>query len=76
MAVTQDQIRRQKKCYRCGKRYRGKGLWNIETRGNELVGILCPSCQTPEESLEAEVHQATLHYVTTDDGRLINLPKV
>lgn len=76
MAVTQDQIRRQKKCYRCGKRYRGKGDWNLEVKSNELVGILCPSCQTPGEHLEAEVHQATLQYTATPDGRLITLPKL
>ncbi|MBU3751064.1 MAG: hypothetical protein FGM52_11555 [Mycobacterium sp.] len=37
-------------------RWRGTGNWNVEYIAGLEIGVLCPDCQTPEESLGAEVN--------------------
>jgi hypothetical protein len=64
------------KCERCKKRYRGSGDWNANLRGGEVVGVLCPDCQTPAENAEAVVNQATLVYGRDASGQHIAQPKV
>lgn len=65
------------KCTRCSKKYRNRGAWNVELRAGVPVGLLCPRCQTPEESIEAEVHEATIDYQGVDQfGRLWGRPKI
>jgi hypothetical protein len=55
------------KCYRCGKRYRGHGNWNVDFIAGLKVGILCPDCQTSEEHIAAEVNLATEDYSGLQD---------
>jgi hypothetical protein len=67
-------------CERCGVAYndapeQDRALWNMETKGGYVVGDLCGSCQTPDESAEAEINQATLDYAVTPDGRSVAKPK-
>lgn len=64
------------RCDRCRRRYRGHGEWNVIGRQGAIVGLLCPSCQTPEENAEAEINAATLDYVTGPDGLVRTFPKV
>jgi hypothetical protein len=64
------------RCSRCGKRYRGRGEWNCETKSGRIVAHLCPGCQTPEENAEAELNLATQVYTGFDaDGRVTGHPK-
>ncbi|OAH41764.1 hypothetical protein AYJ66_07270 [Dietzia cinnamea] len=50
------------KCGRCRKRCRNAEGWNAVYAQGYITGYLCPKCQTPEESLEAQVNEATLDY--------------
>jgi hypothetical protein len=56
------------RCDRCGRRCRNPralaDTWNSVWRVGYLTGFLCPDCQTPEESTEAEINGATLDYET------------
>lgn len=63
------------KCDRCSRRYRGSGDWNVQMSRGVPVGYLCPDCQTPDESVEAEIHQATLDYDVNPLGRFVARPK-
>ncbi len=63
------------KCERCTKRYRGAGDWNAILRDGEVVGVLCPACQTPEENSEAVVNQATVVYTRDAKGRTLGRAK-
>ncbi len=46
------------KCYRCDKRCRNPEFWNVEHVAGLELGAICPSCQTVEEDLGAEVNLA------------------
>ena len=46
------------KCYRCAKRCRNPELWNVVYVAGIELGAICPSCQTVEEDLEAQVNLA------------------
>jgi hypothetical protein len=46
------------KCYRCAKRCRNAELWNVDHVAGVELGVICPSCQTVEEDLEAQVNLA------------------
>lgn len=50
------------RCTRCRRRWRGSDDWNAEFRKGVFVGLLCPTCQTPEENAEAVINEATLDY--------------
>ncbi|EGD56728.1 hypothetical protein [Gordonia neofelifaecis] len=63
------------KCYRCRRRLRRADGWNFEVRNGEVVGHLCPRCQTPEENAEAEINAATIRYGYDDSGHLTMTPK-
>jgi len=51
-------------CMRCLRLYSDKladaAMWNANFMMGVPVGLLCPTCQTPEESLEAETNTAKL----------------
>ncbi len=68
-------VAKVQKCERCQRRYRGSGDWNVTTRDGEAIGILCPTCQTPEENVEAVVNQATLVYARDAAGRTRGKPE-
>ncbi len=62
-------------CDRCRRRPGKRDLdrWNAVFRDGVVVGFLCPDCQTPEESTEAEINEATIDYgkpISLSDGRL------
>ncbi len=71
----------QARCDRCGARFRTqasakKQLWNAVFEGGEIVGFLCPDCQTADESAEATINEATLDYYGPDErGRTVARPK-
>ena len=49
-------------CMRCRRKYRGRGEWNMVFAEGFVTGVVCPSCQSPEESAEAVINEATLDY--------------
>ena len=64
------------KCSRCARRWRGHGEWNMTMVRGRVAGLLCPSCQTPEENAEAEINFATLDYAMNAHGQLTARPKM
>ena len=69
--------RRLKPCDRCGRRERSLAAmagWNAVVEFGYITGLLCPSCQTPEEKAEAVIHEATLDFAIIS-GRLVASPK-
>ena len=48
--------------------------WNVVVEFGYITGLLCPSCQTPEENAEAAIHGATLDFAIIN-GRLSAVPK-
>lgn len=67
------------KCGRCGCRYRpaatGASRWNVTLSRGVVAGATCPTCQTAEENVEAEINLATLDYRTDRLGRVQGRPK-
>lgn len=66
------------KCTRCRRRMRREDGWNCTFNAGRPTGeFLCPDCQTPEESIEAKVNEATLDYSSaiTVGGRWYVQPK-
>lgn len=67
------------KCSTCGRRYRSGAadaeMWNAVMERGRMVAVLCPNCQTPEQSIEAEVNLATLTYTTDAFGRVFGTSK-
>jgi len=49
--------------------------WNAIAENGVITGIICPSCQTPQENAEAAINEATLAYSVRPDGRFISRPK-
>jgi hypothetical protein len=84
------QPRRLKRCHRCGRRARtfaAMAGWNAVVENvvvefgyttglhvGYITGLLCPSCQTPEEHAEAVINEATLDFAIIN-GQLIASPK-
>jgi hypothetical protein len=69
--------RRLKPCDRCGRRVRTLAAmagWNVVVKSGYITGLLCPSCQTPEENAEAATNEATLDFAVIN-GRLVGSPK-
>lgn len=62
-------------CHRCGRRFSDTATdarqWNVEVHQGVAQWLLCPECQTPEEAIEAVVHEATLEYQLDTFGRLV-----
>lgn len=51
------------RCLRCGEPHtEGDGGWNADWRQGRGHGLVCPTCQTPEEAAEASVKTAYLDY--------------
>ncbi|MFJ9041059.1 hypothetical protein ACIRF8_31355 [Streptomyces sp. NPDC102406] len=74
--MARNKIRPLGHCVRCTracwKESSDASRWNTEFDKGVPIGLLCPTCQTPEENAEAEVKAATLDYtntVTDADGR-------
>lgn len=64
------------RCTRCQRRWRGAENWNVTVEQGFPVGITCPSCQTVDENLEAEINEATIDYLGFGpDGRLFGVSK-
>ena len=69
--------RRLKPCARCGRRVRTLAAmagWNVVVEFGYIAGLLCPSCQTPEETAESVIHEATLDFAVIN-GWLVAWPK-
>jgi hypothetical protein len=50
--------------------------WNCTVEDGQIIGLLCPDCQTPMENAEALIKEATLDYGIADDGsRYFATPK-
>lgn len=68
---------RYRRCDRCARRLRNPGpdcQWTVIVEHGIITGLICPGCQTPEESAEAAINEATLEY-TVVHGRLAGRPK-
>ena len=67
------------RCSRCTRRLRNDAAceWNVTVQAGRVVDVTCPTCQTPEEYVEAEIKLATLDYLGFDGlGRMLVRPKV
>ena len=67
------------RCDRCRRKLRNRHAdngWNVTMRGGFAVGFLCPWCQTPAETAEAEIRDATTVYGNTADGHVTGRPKL
>lgn len=76
--TTLQQAIRAGRCSRCTRRIRKDRGANMMMRQGILVGFICSRCQSPEESAEAAINDATLDYTPETDafGRLLARPKV
>ena len=63
------------RCTRCGRQGRDRGEWNVVLRAGVAIGVLCPSCQTPEENAEAVINEVTTEYGTDAFGRAVGRPR-
>lgn len=71
MSVARVERRRSfrgMRCVRCGRKYRGRGVWRRVFWTGVVVGLLCPECQASEENGEVEVNEATLVRVNGRDA--------
>lgn len=69
---------RFKPCTRCGRRARSLNAmaeWNIVVERGVITALICDTCQTPPESIEAAVNHAMLDYDVDQAGRLTGRPK-
>jgi len=57
-------------CTQCGTTGTDHGDWNGQFKSGQVVAILCPACQSPEQNAEAEINAATIEYGTDAFGRL------
>ena len=64
MKMTPQQIAKHIPCQRCGKRKPKDKLLNLTFKDGVVIGVICGACQTAEESIEAEVHEALIDYST------------
>lgn len=64
-------------CTRCGAPQTADTRgWNLNFDKGVLREKICPDCQTPLESLEAEVKLAMLDYSVNAAGQLVTAPKI
>lgn len=57
------------RCLRCGRPHAdGEGGWNADWRQGRGHDLVCPECQTPEESAAASVKVAYLDYSSAAVG--------
>lgn len=56
------------RCDRCRRRCRNTSGWNVDMIAGLVVAYLCPTCQTPEEDLDAELNLIT----GRSNGRTMN----
>lgn len=64
------------RCSRCKRRCRNMAGWNATMAEGVAVGVLCPTCQTPEEIAETEIYNSTLVYGRDAVGRVTGRPKI
>lgn len=76
--MTKSPNRRVLRCKLCRNTVREAQSdgWNVEVRKGRVLWFLCPSCQTPEQDLEAQVNEAMLTYGRDDKGRVTGRAKV
>ena len=60
-------------CTQCGTTGTDHGDWNGQFKSGQVVAILCPACQTPEQNAEAEINAATIDYKTDGVGLLSSI---
>jgi hypothetical protein len=61
------------RCQRCGRRMRSDVGWNVILEDDVIAAFLCPDCQRPEETAEAEVNDATMDVLGVDDGGKVTM---
>lgn len=49
------------RCMRCARRCRNDSGWNVQFIAGLECGVVCPTCQTLDEDLEAELNLITNH---------------
>jgi hypothetical protein len=49
-------------CAGCGRPFDGDARWNVGYVQGRAVQALCPDCQTPDDTAEAEEHARTVDY--------------
>lgn len=56
-------------CKRCGREFseevRDATEWNVDFASGYITGLICPRCQTPEDSLEAQINDIELNGAET-----------
>ena len=72
-------MKKAHRCARCRKRIRKDEDWNVQFSKGFAVAVICHTCLTPEEHLQAEVNAATVDYssLAVDElGRVSAIPRV
>lgn len=63
-------------CQRCGRGYTQTSddadMWNGNFTGGYMTGLVCPGCQTAEESVGAAVNEVELENSTTVDWQSLS----
>jgi hypothetical protein len=50
--------------------------WNVVLEDDVVTAFICPDCQLPEETAEAEINDATMDFHGVDDrGKVDMRPK-
>lgn len=76
--MKMEQVLRIARCDRCGRKVRNDRHANTVFKAGAIAGFLCGRCQTADESLEAQINEATIDYATTTTdafGRAVVSPK-
>ncbi|WP_068482697.1 hypothetical protein [Pseudoclavibacter helvolus] len=65
-------------CTRCPRTFARDAAdaaeWNAVLETGVVTAVICPSCQTSVEHLEAAVNEATTTYATDAFGRAVGTP--
>ena len=65
-------------CNRCPRTFSRDAAdaaeWNAVLENGVVAAVICPSCQTSAEHLEAAVNEATTDYGTDAFGRAVGTP--
>ena len=61
------------RCMRCGRRMRSDVGWNVVLEDDVVTAFICPECQLPEETAEAEINDATMDFLGVDDQGKVDM---
>lgn len=64
------------KCSRCRRRMRAHAGWSVVTEWGRIAEVVCPTCQTSTEHVEADINEATSVAIVAPDGRIGLAPKL